>query len=294
MSEITGKYEVEENDENGIEMANTSYPSIVIEPERTVLERRDGEFKEIVIPAFVKISTAFKKELKDIDPKSLKVWLYIALSVNRNTGKANPGLRTIAKNTGFGVNTVQECLKELETAGLLRVDRQSRKFNIYEPTQYVSANRLDPVSEPDTDTQTVSEEAQTVSENPQSVSDCQILNQRNQRLNQTSKRGDFIDGMIHFGQKAVRQGADKVEEVLQELERGLRVNIGRTTKNQAVAKRILRDARPISRFLSWVNAEEWRAAHAYLYADLEKVWRDWPQAFPSENKQGETVGSFYG
>jgi len=223
------QYEVEENDELGLAMVGTGYnePSIVIEPERTVIERRRGELKEVVIPAFVKISTSFKDELPDIDGKSLKVWLYIALSVNRNTGVAHPGLRTIAKGTGMGVNTVQTCLKELEGLNLMKVDRKSRKYNIYEPTEYVSANRSDPVSERDTvsktvseNPETVSENPETVSENPETVSDSQILNQRNQSNNQI-KDADAaiqdlsIENQIYLGKlKVNRSKADEIKNAL--------------------------------------------------------------------------------
>lgn len=92
------------------------------------------------------------------------------------------------------------------------------------------------------------------------------------------------------------EAIEKVEEVIQTLERGLRVNISRTTNNQAVAKRLLKDARPLERFLQWVHADEWRAAHTYLYAELERVWRDFPQAFPAivGMNTDEQKGSFYG
>lgn len=102
-----------------------------------------------------------------------------------------------------------------------------------------------------------------------------------ERLNKKAKKGDLVDGALFFAGQAKDQQADKVEDLIQELERGLRVNIVRTTKNQQTARRLLKDARPVARFLSWVVADEWRAAHLYLYADLEKVWRDWPQAFPA-------------
>lgn len=109
------------------------------------------------------------------------------------------------------------------------------------------------------------------------------------------KKGDLVDGMIAYGKQAVEQKADKVEEVIQTLERGLKVNITRNPKNQSVAKRLLNDARPIERFLQWVHADEWRAAHTYLYAELEKVWRDFPQAFPAvATEPTEQKGSFYG
>lgn len=116
-----------------------------------------------------------------------------------------------------------------------------------------------------------------------------------ERLNKKSKKGDLVDGALFFAGQAKDQQADKIEEVLQELERGLRVNISRTTRNQQVARRILNDARPVSRFLAWAAADEWRSAHLYLYADLDKVWRDWPQAFPAApTGVGNSAGSFYG
>jgi hypothetical protein len=257
-------------------------PSLVIEPERTIIERRGGELKETVVPAFVKISTSFKGELVGMSDAALKVWIFIALSVNRKTGTAHPGLRTIAAALGKGVNTIQDCIKELETAKLLQVDRQSKKYNIYEPLGYVSANRLDPVSEPDTVQESVSEKPESVSEKPESVSDSQILNQRNQ------KKPDLVDGLLHFGQVAKERKEDKVEEVIQTLERGLHVNITRSLSNQTVARRILKDGRPVETWLSWVKSDEWRAARLYIYADLEKVWRDYPQAFESVEKKEYT------
>ena len=113
-----------------------------------------------------------------------------------------------------------------------------------------------------------------------------------ERINK-KKKGDLLDGLLFYGQQAKEQQADKVEEVIQELERGLHVNITRTTNNQAVAKRIVKDGRPVSTWLAWVVGEEWRAAHLYIYADLEKVWRDFPQAFKGDanmNPQGLEVG----
>lgn len=106
------------------------------------------------------------------------------------------------------------------------------------------------------------------------------------------KKGDVLDGMLYYGKQAIEQGMNEVEEVIVKLERGLRVNISRSTGNQAVARRILKDGRPLETWLGWVVNDEWRAAHLYLYADLEKVWRDYPQAFGGDagyNPQGLEV-----
>lgn len=116
-----------------------------------------------------------------------------------------------------------------------------------------------------------------------------------ERLNKKVKKGDLVDGILFFAGQAKEQEIDKVEELMQELERGLRVNITRTTKNQQTARRLLRDGRSVARFLAWAVADEWRASHLYLYADLDKVWRDWPQAFPaaSVNPDEKRPTSYY-
>ena len=182
-----------EETQEAMEMLGKGYekykhPSVVIEPPHVVMERRGNEFQEVITPAFVKISTDFKGELAGVDEIALKVWLYIALSVNRYSGKANPGLRTIAQGTGFAINTIQSALKRLENDyKLLTVDRESRKYNIYEPVAFVSANRKEPVSPDDTVQISVSDPEASVSVLPasvsveaQSVSPRLILNQINQ------------------------------------------------------------------------------------------------------------------
>ncbi len=124
---------------------------------------------------------------------------------------------------------------------------------------------------------------------PPSASDSQV---RVKERIKKEKKVDLVDGILFFGQKAIEQGEDKAEEIIQELERGLRVNIARSTRNQAVAKRILKDGRSVQTWLSWCMSDEWRASHLYLYADLEKVWRDYPQAFDGTagmNPQGLSI-----
>lgn len=202
MSEEKPIYDAETAD--ALEMLGKGYdhPAIEIEQERTVIQRRAGKLESVDRPAFVKISTAFKQELATISGDALKVWLFISLSINRHTNKANPGLRTIAEQVNLAVNTVQKCLQELENLELLTVDRNSRKYNIYETPEYVSANRVEPtVSNGDTDTETVSNFDTTVSNSGQTVSPSVILNQSNQN------KPDLLDAEIHFNLKptSIRQ-----------------------------------------------------------------------------------------
>lgn len=252
-------------------------PSVEIARPHKAIIRKDGELQEVERAAFVKLSTSFKAELKEISGDALKVWLFISLSINRRTEQAHPGLRTIAEAVGLAVNTVRKAVDELEKAKLLTVNKGLARYNIYEVPEYVSANKAEPtVSNGDTVQETVSNRDTTVSNSGETVSPSVILNQRNQR---NQKRGDLLDGVLFYGKQAVENKADKIEELIQEMERGLRVNITRTPANQSAAKRIMNDGRPFGEWLTWCIADEWRAAHLYLYADLEKVWRDYPQAF---------------
>ena len=252
-------------------------PSIEISRPHKTIVRQGGELQEVERAAFVKISTSFKAELNQISGDALKVWLFIALSINRKTEQAHPGLRTIADAVGLAVNTVRKAIAELESHHLIAVNRGLARYNIYEVPEYVSANRSEPtVSNRDTVPETVSNGDTTVSKSAETVSPSVIHNQKNQK---NQKSGDAIDGMMFYGKQAQEQGSDKIEELFQEMERGLHVNITRTTANQAAAKRIIKDGRSFGQWLTWCISDEWRAAHLYLYADLDKVWRDFPQAF---------------
>ncbi len=181
---------------DALEMMGQGYASIEIEQAKTVISRRAGRMVSEDRPAFVKVSTAFKQELSVISGDALKVWLFIALSINRNTGKASPGLRTIAESVNLAVNTVQKALKELEGMELLTVDRETKRYNIYETPEYISANKAEPtVSNGDTPEQSVSNSCETVSNSEQSVSPSVILNQINQN------KPDLLDAEIHFNLK---------------------------------------------------------------------------------------------
>lgn len=155
---------------DAMEMLGKGYePSIEIEAPQTVTQRRGGKLVETNRSAFVKIYTSFKEELKDIDGDDLKVWLYLALSVNRHTNDARPGLRKIAEDTGMAVNTVRAAIERLEAKSLLDVEKADGKQSIYHPSDYVSARR-ETVSRIDTVAETVSNPDTTVSKNDGTVS----------------------------------------------------------------------------------------------------------------------------
>ena len=271
---------------DALEMIGSGYAAVEIEHPRTVIQRREGKLQSVDKPAFIKLSTSFKSELAGISGDALKVWIFISLSINRKSERANPGLRTIADGVGLAVNTVQKALKELEFVNLLAVYRGERRYNLYEVPEYVSANKSDPtVSNRDTDFQTVSNSGETVSNSAQTVSHSVILNQSNQK---NQKRGDVFDGMVFYAQQAQERGIDKVEDILVRLEKGIGVNIPRSVANQSVAKRLLKEeaeGRTVDQFLTWLRSDEWRMSHLYIYADPEKIWTIWPQAFVTPAKE---------
>lgn len=166
---------------DAMEMLGAGYdhPSLEIHHSETVIRRRGQKLIEEVIPAFIKISTNFKSELHDIDANALKVWLYIALSINRNTEQAHPGIRTLADACNLDKDTVSRAIKRLEALGLLKVDRDKTKYNIYEIPEYVSANKTVPIE--GTITKTVPTEAKTVPIQSETVPTSWGLNQINQR-----------------------------------------------------------------------------------------------------------------
>lgn len=143
MSEEPGKY-ITQDLTDALEMMGKGYnePATVIEPPRKTLRRKKGEdFEEHESPAWIKFSTAFKDELPEIGGNALKVWIYIALSVNYH-GEAFPGIMTIAKGIGLSHPTVIDAIHELEALNMLTVRRENRKANIYSiSNEYVAVGR---------------------------------------------------------------------------------------------------------------------------------------------------------
>lgn len=52
------------------------------------------------------------------------VLLVLAIHHNAKTGQCNPSLKTISRESGFGVSTVKRALNDLEAAGLAHVEEQ--------------------------------------------------------------------------------------------------------------------------------------------------------------------------
>jgi DNA-binding MarR family transcriptional regulator len=138
--ETTGKYQVEESIENALEMIG-SHPTVIVEPPRKSVVRRQGKMIEEEEPSWVKFSTGFKKELVELGEHALKVFLYIGLSIGFESGSSHPGFRKIAKDTGMAQNTAIKAVQELEEKGFLVVNRREKASNVYTPIRYISIGK---------------------------------------------------------------------------------------------------------------------------------------------------------
>lgn len=136
-----------------MEMMGRGYeqPTVVIEPPRTIITRQNGRMVEVEEPAWVKFSTDFKTELKTLDEYSLKVFLYIGLSVNWKTGTAWPGLRKIATDTGMDKDTAAKAVANLEKLEFLTIQKREGDSNIYKPVRYISIGTVPPEGTPPSD-----------------------------------------------------------------------------------------------------------------------------------------------
>lgn len=290
MSENKPIYEVEENDENGLVMAGMK-PVVQFERPSEQIAEYEGRYEIVKSLGWIKFSTAFRDGmLAKLKGAKLSIFISICLHLNES-GESFPGIETIANETGYNRDTIMMAISEMEEiSGLLKVLRERGKVNHYRPAFAARGKANIPVGFSDqSDFQ-----AKPVQKNTTGFEQTSLENLDSKKSKENKKKGDLIDGMLFYGKQAVEQGADKVEELIQEMERGLHVNVVRSLSNQSAAKKILKDARPFGQWLTWCISDEWRAAHLYHYADLEKIWRDYPQAFDNNagyNPMGLEIGT---
>jgi hypothetical protein len=118
---------------DAMEMMGKGYehPAVVITPPTTEFALGDQPgFVQTKTPAFVKISTAFKKHMINLKGARLAIWLYVALSVNDNC-KAYPSIETIERDTGYSNRAIIDAVKDLEASGYLSVKRREGTSHLY-------------------------------------------------------------------------------------------------------------------------------------------------------------------
>ena len=261
--------------------AGYDQPAAIIDPPRVVRALRDKGLVDYTVWGWVKTSAKFRAHIKILRGSKHDIWHYLALGVDEN-GKCKETIKQICVGTGYSHTEVINTLKELDEMGYLSIQKDN-KGNTYTP-EFVARGENKPtesiVKKVESSPVYQVESSPAIEKSVPSI-------KRVKRVN--GKEVDLVDGLLFFAEQGRELGVDNIEATIQELERGLRVNITRSLNNQQVAKRILKDGRPLETLLGWCKSDEWRASHLYLYADLEKVWQVWPQAFGGEtgyNPQG--------
>jgi biotin operon repressor len=167
-------------------------PAAIIEQPRARTVLRAGMGEEWTV-AWVKLSTAFKPHIKEIRGAPLAVWLYIALSVNKQ-GVSFPSINKIAEDTGYSRNGVMDAIKELEERGYMKVRRGERKFNLYEP-EFAAIGRT---NEPSNESTQFTSPVLPPDESTFSPDESSVLD-----LNKSNKnKPDLLDMLLEQEQKA--------------------------------------------------------------------------------------------
>lgn len=91
----------------------------------------------------------------------------------------------------------------------------------------------------------------TVNKNP--------LREISSKKERPEKKGDILDGILHFEEVALTQGIDKIEQTLTVLEKGLKRNIPRTGQWQDLAKWLNKQSTPLSKWINWYMSNEFQA-----------------------------------
>ena len=263
--------------------------SVTIEPARKRVVRHRGRMLEVEDAAFVKFSTAFKKELKDLGEHALKVFLYIGLSIGFETGSSHPGVRKIADETGMAQNTAIKAVQELEDKGFLEVGRRDGASNVYTPIRYISigksASPNDAVGDKPLD-EPPQEDAKPPHENdkPPQSGRVDLHNQINQ-IKQELDKNLTIENAIFLG-------------------KGVTEEIRENQSIKDIAPKMFERALGFSKPLPWWSNEAWTEFSGWVCEEYSKskmsfgeynIWRNTPytKGGMSNNRIRGFIKEFY-
>jgi hypothetical protein len=132
MAEITGKYEVEENDANAFEMMKGEQPAAEIYPPKTIPALYEKGLGERKVWGWVKISATFINHIKKLRGAKLAIWQVISLSIDEN-GSCSLPIQEIADLSGYSYSETHASIQELEDMGYLSAAKEKGKKSLYSP-----------------------------------------------------------------------------------------------------------------------------------------------------------------
>lgn len=213
-----------------------------------------------------------------------RMWRYCQMS----DGVCKASLETIAGELNISVSTVYRHAKKLCDLGYIKDTTPNAKGipHVYADTGLASVH----VTIKATSVKMTDDLGQNDRTTSVKMTDKDSIQDTSQET-PSSVAKDGLDTLLAF--EKMKTGKEKemedVEKIFVQLEKGLHVNISRNTSNQQTVKKILKDGRSVEKWITWLMSDEWRATHTYLWANMDKVWQDFPQAF--NNKLGSMFSS---
>ena len=108
-------------------------PVVEIQPPATQLIRNDrGDYYRGESPAWIKLSTAFRDDLSKLKGCKLAVFICACLHISER-GDSFPAMRMICIETGYELAAVSRAIRELESMGMMKIDRRRGEVNHYHP-----------------------------------------------------------------------------------------------------------------------------------------------------------------
>lgn len=213
--------------------------------------------------------------MRDMDECELKVVLYVCrMTFGYHREEAKISTRRLAEVIGMNTASVQKGARAAEKRGLIERIMDGQNTTTWRAIVETGD------SESDTPSTKV---IQNLIQGDSKIESQVGLNkdkERDSKKGNGHKKGDLIDGVMFYAEQSKERGEDKVEEILNDLERLLKRNIQRTGAWQDLARWMLkrRDTESHTTWAEHYMADPFNAKTSWRLTPAQ-VRASWPQAF---------------
>jgi hypothetical protein len=222
-------------------------------------------------PNYTQVPNDFFDMIPDMSDTELRVTLImIRETIGYHRDAAKVGIAELGRRTGLSYNgAAAGC----DSAG------ERKTFRRTNPEAKTQAEWELNIETPSASEGLSSKHPQPVRVTP-SASEGQVGLNKDKEI---KKEKDTLGSWIEISRKHAEQ-ENQEKEILDSLERGLKINIKRDNKSANYASKIYKDGRPVERWIEWYRSDAFRMSSA-PFMTVEKVWAMWPQAFSAENER---------
>jgi hypothetical protein len=184
---------------------------------------------------------------------------------------AYPSVTRLCKKTSMSRGTVCNAIKALRHHGYILYEGESKLHtNNY---TILTTVLVQPVELPKSTDRTLP--SPTVELEP-SLNRPLNHQEKNLKKERTSKKGDLLDGMLHFSKD--KDKTDAIEKVLARLDKTFGLNLPRNPDWQSLAKFILEQTNPtLDQWITWYISDDFRMTSSiHITTDKIRMW--WPKA----------------